>query len=309
MVPTHLLESTMNDDDIKLLCGWLGATEKQKGLARQFPTLAQAAPNLMGGPTPTEPILLYKAWKDVLGEYPKYVPQTIGDCVSHGWSHGNDLLQCVEIRLGEPAAYQETDTEVWYGMAREISGDLGRQDGSYGAAAAKAGMQWGMVSRAMMGKDGTYSGQRAKEYGLHGVGDAIKAMAKPFLLGNAAQTDTFDAVVAALAGGYPVPECSNFLPDGQRDKDGFVQPRGRGGHCQCIVGARFDRPGLCIVNSWGAEYFSGPCGLDCPPFGYWIDKDVFERWIAGSGDNFAISKSPAFVKRDLPPSWSYSDAA
>ena len=97
--------------------------------ASQFPTLAQSAPHLMGGPAPTEPILLYKAWRDVLGKDPEYPAQQIGDCVSFGHGHGNDLLQCIEIGLGTPAVFQETDTEFIYGTSREVAGILGARMG------------------------------------------------------------------------------------------------------------------------------------------------------------------------------------
>ena len=76
-------------------------------------------------PTPN-PILLYKAWRDVLGKDPAYPAQQIGDCVSFGHGHANDLLQCIEIALGEPAEYRETDTEFIYATSREVAGILGR---------------------------------------------------------------------------------------------------------------------------------------------------------------------------------------
>ena len=82
------------------LCGWRGVDATQQVFARQFPALRQAAPHLFGGPAPTDPVLLYKAWEDVLGKYPAYPAQQIGDCVSFGHGHGNDLLQCVEIASG-----------------------------------------------------------------------------------------------------------------------------------------------------------------------------------------------------------------
>jgi hypothetical protein len=299
----------MIDFDPTQVCGWLGSDETQQALAAQMPTLTEAAPHLMMSAPPTEPILLYKAWRDVLGKDPAYPPQQIGDCCSFGHSHGNDLLQCIEIGLGEPIDYRETDTEWVYGASRAIAGILGRQDGSYGAACIKAMTQWGMVSREMLGSDGTYSGSRAKDWGWHGPPSSVKRMAASYKLGAAAAVTSWDELVAAIRNGYPVTECSNFLPSAKRDQDGFVRQDGSGGHCQCIIGVRFDRPGVCIMNSWGPDYYSGPAGLDCPLFAYWIDRALFEKKIAGSGDNWALSKTPAFVKRDLPPGWNYHSMA
>lgn len=290
------------------LCGWRGADELQRAFAGQFSTLAGAAPQLMAAGAPNDPILLYKAWRDVLGKDPAYPAQQIGDCVSFGHGHGNDLLQCIEISLGEPAVFQETDTEFIYGMSREVAGILGRQDGSYGAAAVKAMTTVGMVSRTMLGTDGTYSGQRAKSWGLNGPPDSVKSEAGPFKLGSAAQVTTWDELVAAMRNGYPVTICSNQGFTLTRDSDGFCRARGTWGHCMFIAGVRFDRPGACICQSWGPDCPTGPTALDQPSFSFWADRGVVEHILA-EGDSWALSKSPEFKKRDLPPAWHYHDAA
>jgi hypothetical protein len=290
------------------LYGWRGVDDLQRSFASQFPTLAQSAPDLVGGLASTEPVLLFKAWRDVLGKDPAYPAQQIGDCVSFGHGHGNDLLQCIEIGLGAPVVYQETDTEFIYGTSREVAGILGRQDGSYGAAAVKAMTTVGMVSRAMLGSDGSYSGQRAKAWGLSGASASIKQEAGAFKLGSAAQVSTWDELVAALRNGYPVTICTAQGFNLERDTDGFCRARGRWGHCMFIAGVRFDRPGACIIQSWGPDTPSGPRALDQPSFSFWADRSVVER-ILGEGDSWALSKSPAFEKRELPPAWKYHDAA
>ncbi len=290
------------------LCGWRGVNDLQRAFASHFPTLAQSAPHLMEGAAQTEPVLLYKAWRDVLGKDPAYPAQQIGDCVSFGHGHGNDLLQCIEIGLGEPAVYQETDTEFIYAASREVAGILGRQDGSYGAAAVKAMTTMGMVSRAMLGGDGTYSGQRAKAWGLSGAPASVKDEAGAFKLGSAAQVSTWAELVAALKNGYPVSICTARGFNLSRDTQGFCRMQGRWGHCMFIAGVRFDRPGACIVQSWGPDMPSGPQDLGQPSFSFWADQQAIES-ILGEGDSWALSKSPDFQKRELPPAWKYHDAA
>jgi hypothetical protein len=290
------------------LCGWRGVDDLQRAFASHFPTLAQSAPHLMGAAAPTDPVLLYKAWRDVLGKDPAYPAQQIGDCVSFGHGHGNDLLQCIEIGLGEPSVFQETDTEFIYATSREVAGILGRQDGSYGAAAVKAMTTVGMVSRAMLGSDGTYSGQRAKAWGLSGAPASVKDEAGPFKLGSAASVSSWDELVAALRNGYPVTICTARGFNLSRDSQGFCRMQGRWGHCMFIAGVRFDRPGACIVQSWGPNMPSGPQDLDQPSFSFWADRQAIES-ILGEGDSWALSKSPAFQKRDLPPAWKYHGAA
>jgi len=232
----------------------------------------------------------------------------LGDCVSFGHGHGNDLLQCIEIKLGEPAVYQETDTEFIYATSRQVAGILGRQDGSYGAAAVKAMTTIGMVSRSMLGSNGTYSGQRAKDWGWHGAPASIETEAASFKLGGSANVSTWDELVAAIQNGYPVTICTGQGFNLARDGDGFCRAQGRWGHCMFIAGVRFDRPGACIVQSWGPDCPTGPTALSQPSFSFWADRRAIEE-ILGQGDSWALSKSPAFQERELPPAWKYDDAA
>lgn len=299
----------MDDQSIQHLCGWLGSDETQQMFAAQMPTFAQAAPHLMEAGSSTDPVLLYKAWRDVLGKDPAYPAQQIGDCTSFGHGHANDLLQCIEIGLGDPIAFQETDTEVLYGCSREVAGLLGqRGDGSYGSATVKAMSTIGMVSRTMLGSDGTYSGQRAKQYGTKGVPASIKTEAAAFKLGGSANVSTWDELVAALRNGYPVTICTGQGFTLTRDADGFCKARGRWGHCMMIGGVRFDRPGACIIQSWGPKMPSGPLALDQPTFSFWADQSVIER-ILGEGDSWALSKSPGFEQRSTPDHWNWHDVA
>jgi hypothetical protein len=290
------------------LCGWRGIDAVQLAVASQFPTLAQAAPHLFGGPAPTDPILLYKAWLDALTHFPDYPAQQIGDCVSFGHGHGNDLLQAIEMSLGEPVDYRETDTEFIYGESRKAAGILGRSDGSYGAAAVKAMTTVGMVSRESMGTDGTYSGERAKTWGLDGPPADIEQKAGAFKLGSAALVSTWDELSAAIRNGYPVTICTSqgFLLT--RDSSGFCTARGTWGHCMAVAGIRFDRPGACILQSWGPDVPDGPTALGQPGFSFWADQDVVER-ILSEGDSWALCKAPAFKSRELPPHWKYDEAA
>jgi hypothetical protein len=134
------------------LCGWRGIDATQRHFARQFETLYTVAPQLFGRDAAGDhPILLYKAFQEVIGHDPDYPAQQIGDCVSFGHSHGNDLSQCIEIALGEDAEFQQTDTEFLYGTAREVANMLGPDDGCYGSAAVKAMTTIGMISRPMLG--------------------------------------------------------------------------------------------------------------------------------------------------------------
>jgi hypothetical protein len=290
------------------LCGWR-SDGGHHAIAKTMPTFRMAANALVNAPGPQSPILLYAAWKHVLGAYPNYPAQEIGDCVSFGHGHGNDLLQCIEIGLGASDVYEETDTEFVYGIARYVAGMLGsKEDGCYGAAAVKAMTTIGEVSREQLGSDGVYSGARAKAWGTDGIPSDMVAKASPYRLGSAALVSTWNELVAALNNGYPVTICTEQGFKLQRDPDGFCKASGTWGHCMLIAGVRFDREGACIIQSWGPDQPAGPTALDQPSFSFWAERDVIER-ILGEGDSWALSKAPAFKVRELPPAWKYHDMA
>jgi len=289
------------------LGGWLGIDQTQRRFAAQYPRLRDAAPQLCAS-EPTEPVLLYKAWRDVLGDHPPYPAQQIGDCVGFGHAHGADLLQCVEIALGEPSEYREVSTEFVYATSREVGGLLGGGDGSYGSAAVKAMQSIGLVSREMAGERGTYSGSRARDWGRRGAPADLKAAAAEFKLGSAALVRTWSELVAAILNGYPVTICSNQGFALERDAQGFCRAWGVWAHCMLIGGLRFDRPGACVLQSWGPENPTGPTALDQPTFSFWADKPVVERILA-QGDSWALAKAPNFVERHMPSHWSYSSLA
>ncbi len=191
----------------------------------------------------------------------------------------------------EPVEYRETDTEFIYGASRAVAGILGTGDGSYGAAAVKAMTTIGLVSRAMLGTDGTYSGDRAKEWGETGPPQSVELEAAPYKLGSAALVSTWDELVAAISNGYPVTICTSQGFTLTRDADGFCAASGTWGHCMLLAGVRFDRPGACIIQSWGPNVPDGPTALGQPDFSFWAEQDVITQ-ILGEGDSWALSKRP-----------------
>lgn len=232
----------------------------------------------------------------------------VHNCVSFGHAHANDLLQCIEIVLGEPTEYQETMTEWIYGESRKVGHMLGPMDGSYGSAAIKAMTTVGVISRAMMGSDGAYSGKRAKAWGFSGPPSELEAKAAPYKLGSAAMVKTWDDLVAAMRNGYPVTICSNQGFTMDRDEQGFCSARGVWNHCMMIAGVRFDREGACICQSWGSNTPSGPLVLDQPSFSFWAERRIVER-ILSQGDSWVLSKSPDFKPKPLPAHWRWNLAA
>ncbi len=293
------------------LNGWFHDPEEvERQLAMMpRPLFAGAAPRLVGSGT-GKTTLLYKAFKDVnKGSYIDYPAQTIGDCVSHGFGHGVDLLEAVQIAIGRKnEAFHQTATEAIYGLARvDIGGQRGSySDGAVGAWAARAVSTFGTVDRDLVGP---YDGSRAKAWGAKGIPPAVKAQAIKHKVLTTSLVSTYEELEDALANGYPVPVCSNQGFALTRDEEGFCRPHGTWGHCMLLVGVRAgDRPGACIFQSWGPEMPSGPLALDQPPNSFWADRDVVAEMLSMQ-DSWAISQFDGYPGQEIPDHWSFGGFA
>lgn len=297
---SHLCPVTVPGDP-STYAGWLGNDENNQRIAASLPQVATA--DFLLATEPTQPILLYKAWTDVLGKQPDYPAQQIGDCVSFGHAHANDLLQCVEIAFGEPSEFRETDTEFIYGESRKVGHILGIFDGSYGSAAAKAMTTVGNVSREMLGGEGSYSGSRAKSWGRTGPPSSVEALAAPFKLGAVAKITTREAAISCLWNGSPFTICSNQGFTMTRDSTGACRASGHWGHCMFVCAWRPNPEGFLICQSWGPTTPGGPLVMDQPTFSFWCDPQTMVRNILGAGDSWGLFRSPDFVKRPIPTDW------
>jgi len=241
---------------------------------------------------------LWKACEQVMGRVPLRV-QEIGDCVSMGYSLCVDVLACTEIVLGkeEEEYKEECATEPIYGGSRvEIGGgQLGNEDGSVGAWAAKYVHEFGILQRKIY-KNGfehdlrKYSGERAKEYGRRGVPDVLEPIARKHPVRTYSLVNNYEEARDAIANGYPIPPCTMIGFDDKRDEDGFARPKGKWGHCMAFVGMddAFKRPGLLCANSWPVNWISGPKRHDQPDGSFWVDAEVVDK-ILREGDSFALS--------------------
>jgi hypothetical protein len=291
--------------------GWIRNPDEVERLLATLsrPLFRQAAPGL-GGSGTDRTVLLYKAFQEVNRDsYFDYPAQTIGDCVSHGFGHGIDLLEAVQIAIHRQAdVFQQTATEAIYGMARvDVGGQRGSySDGAVGAWAARAVSTIGTVDREVVGP---YDGQRAKEWGAVGVPPEIEAKAAQHKVRTVSLVSTYEELEDALANGYPVPVCSDQGFTLRRDVDGFCQPEGSWGHCMLIVGVRAgERPGACIFQSWGPDVPTGPLGLDQPPNSFWADREVVARMLALQ-DSWALSRFDGYPDQAIPGRWSYGGFA
>jgi hypothetical protein len=249
---------------------------------------------------------------------PRYsrVAQGIGSCVGHGYAGCGDTLAAVQIAI-------DKTPEEWRGRILEASiyafsrveargrTRAGRSDGSYGAAACKAVMHWGLLHYGVdYGGESfkEYSAKREKDWGDTGVPDHLEKYSKKRLIKQTTLIRNFDEYCKAIASGYSVAICSSQGFTFTRDKDGFCSPKNQWLHCMSGIGKRHGRrPGGLIWNSWGPSSNSGPHYPDNMPrpfrgSTFWCDADVLDRMLR-QGDSFALSNYDGFPARKLPSDW------
>lgn len=259
-------------------------------------------------------MVLSNYFRKVVGRDAPKGPQGIGDCVSWGWGNLVNYLAALQIYqalqakgllmvdpdnlegVAEKAAiiaeYQEAATEIIYAFSRiEIGKQNGSMsDGSVGAWAAQAVEKLGTLSRPYLesvlgpGK-GAYDKNRAKNWGANGVPDALEPAARTHKVQAVSLVKTAQEAAALVQNGYPVAVCSGQGFTMTRDGQGFCSPQGVWQHCMLIMGVRFDRPGFCISQSWGANTPEGPTDLDQPDNTFWAEWNVVDRMLA-VGDSF-----------------------
>jgi len=250
-------------------------------------------------------VCLWLALEKLLGTFPVH-EQTIGDCVSHGFGLGIDVLQAVEIQSGDNERWvAETATESIYAISRVERGkrQLGRGDGSVGAWAADAVSKWGVLQRVQYGRHDLrqYSGQLAKQWGWDGLPDELEPKAKPFVVGVTSLVTTYEEARDALANGYPVAVCSDQGFDDVRDSEGFARAMGSWAHCMCFIGVDDNpkRPGLLCQNSWGRNWIRGPKRLGQPDGSFWVDAAVAHRMLRRNPDSWALGKFSGYPAQNL----------
>jgi hypothetical protein len=257
-------------------------------------------------------VLLFKFVEKLIGNF-NVRTQAIGDCCSFGAAAAVDLVKATEIILkGEFEEWiAETSTEDIYGGSRVNvgNGQLGDDDGSYGAWISKYVKEFGTLVRKDYGNIdlSRYSGNRAKEWGSpgHGVPSELLGLAKEHRIRTVSQINTYEECRDALANGYAITICSNQGFSNTRDSEGFAAPQGEWAHCMCLsavddigVDCSRNRPGCLIQNSWG-KWNQGPKRLGQPDGSFWVDAEVLEERILSMGDSWSYSSFDGYEIQKL----------
>ena len=271
----------------------------------RHPLMGPAASAIRGTGAGTT-ALLWKHVEELVGEFPVRT-QAIGDCVSQGAATVVDVVKAVEITDGDgdETWRAETASEVIYGLSRvEVGrGELGQEDGSYGAWGAQAVKEYGTLVRERYGQHNlsSYSGELAREWGVDGLPDELEPTAREPLIREISLVTTYSDVRDALANGYAVTIASMQGFRHHRDEDGFLKPDGEWPHQMAVIGMddEFKRPGVLVMNSWGTNWVTGPTRHDQPPGSFWVDAEVLEDSILSEEDSWAFGNYEGWPARSL----------
>lgn len=290
------------------------AIEMRPEVAKNVPKLAIKDPkgNIVTGRGKTNE--LWKFAKLVNGG--KHLPtwrQESGDCTSMAESQAGNYAQVCRIAT----VHKDEELRLLYppfnyGIGRTeqdlAAGQFGRGAGSTGYFAVMAGCKYGHLSIDDAEKLGyKYSGRQADQWGLHGVPQAAKDIAKHNCTQAYSQVTSWSDVVDAINNNYPVIVCSNVGFDGPEyvaDGRAWLTPRGSWPHAMVFIGVE-DRPGhtkgaLC-QNSWGEDWGPKPRNGE-PPGSFWVDHQTVHRMVS-QGDSFAISDFDGFPAPDKDIAW------
>ena len=250
--------------------------------------------------------LLWKHVEELVGEFPVRT-QAIGDCVSQGAATVVDVVKAVEVTSGDgdETWRAETASEAIYGLSRvEVGkGELGQEDGSYGAWGAQAVKEYGTLVRERYGQHNLsrYSGELAREWGVDGLPNELEPTARAHLIREISLVTTYGDVRDALANGYAVTIASMQGFRHHRDEDGFLKPEGEWPHQMAVIGMddEFKRPGVLVMNSWGTNWGTGPTRHNQPRGSFWLDAEVLEDRILSEEDSWAFGNYEGWPARSL----------
>jgi len=269
-------------------------------------TVSDAAPHLRGTWDGKTSFSLWDVGKRLQGAFLPAQRQTLGTCVSRGYSLALNLLQFTQMAAGARLEFKPVAHAPIYGGSRELAGILGPpgQDGSFGDAAARWVKEYGNAHLEEVA-DRYESDQLAGQMGWRGVPAAVKELCKDNLVGDTALVTSFAEAADMIWNGKPVPVCSGQGFTMERDADGFCRPQGSWAHCMCfgaVIVLPDGRRGLGCGQSWGDNTPSGPLLAGCPDYVFGVDEATAGRMLSGR-DSFALAGLTGWAPQSWPLDW------
>lgn len=306
----NLFAGVASGEDSPLYCGWVDSPAARRRFiqSRNRPFLNQVNDKIRGtGDGKT--VLLWQYLEKAYGH--EFIPhnQAIGDCVSHSYGLGVDILTAIQMAnaLVPQVWVSDAATEIIYGGARvQSAGGKYMGDGCNGTDAADFISKYGILLRQkyLGGKFDyrVYSGEVATNLGRLGVPAALLPLCLLHPVKTVTLVRSWEECRDVVANGYPVTMCSNvgFSTRRGRDKDGFLTPgRQPWNHAMLVAGIDDNkkRPGGLIINSWGTDWVSGPL-RNQPAGSFWADASVIDRAMK-QGDSIALSNYQGYPLQNL----------
>ena len=222
-----------------------------------------------------------------------------GTCVGFGTATPLDILAACDITCrNEPELFKGTFSPDWcYGASRDISGHLGRSDGSYGGAAAKAIREWGTLLQ--IDELEQYDYKKTRWWARYGVPEELKSLADPHKVIFTTRLEDAEEAWSCVGNGYPFNMCSNVGWNGDRDSDGAIRRKGSWSHSMGVTSRRTTPGGrrlLLVHQSWGDNWTGGSYFEDQPLGSFWADFKDIDKAVQ-QGDSFSYSGYEGFVRR------------
>lgn len=289
--------------------GW---SPPEPGAAPAALRLGVVAPHLAGGWDGRTSFSLWEVGKRVTGEYLKAQRQTLGTCVSRGYSACGNLSQLAMIAAGltkpdgTAMEFREVAHAPIYGGSRELGNFLAPpgNDGSVGEWAARWVSKWGNCSLADL-NDSYDSDKLAGQMGWRGVPSNVKELCREHLVSSVALVKTFQEAADAIVNGHPVAVCSDQGFTMRRDGDGFDRPYGSWAHCMhfaSVIVTPSGRRGLGCGQSWGGNNPSGTLLPGAPDHVFGVDEATVNRMLR-QGDSYALAGFNGWSKKAWPLDW------
>ncbi len=240
-----------------------------------------------------------------------------GSCVGFAAARTADITAACDIiwrREAEkwptdPAGQKILTAPDWcYGASRDVSGSLGRWQGSYGGAAAKALREYGAIFQQQYGKHdlSTYSISSCRSWAARGVPADLVEEARAHQFLTTVRVESVDQAVALVQNGYGFSMCCGMAWSPRRDEDGFAR-RTRPGwsHAQAaglgyinIKRGKRTKRGFLIQNSWGNKWQAdSPFGLVDQPHGSYFIRYEDMATALLSKDCYAVGDYEGFREK------------
>lgn len=314
---TVTVEKVVNVGDVPPgpFTGWVDDKEEVKKVVAtlQFPVFSQTP----AGQADQIPDHVYQ-WEIAKQAIGKYIPtrnqKSVGSCTAFGAIGPCEIQLCVQIVAAKKAAqpppqFVELAQEANYGFSRvDILGGRIRGDGSTGAAAAKACLDYGVAPRKKYDSVdlSEYDEATCRRMGDRGVPDDVRAAAAKHKVKSISPVRTTTELRKGLAAYYTVSIASNvgFGNSGPyvRDADGVLKPSGTWAHQMYVLGYT-NHPSrgwlYFIMNSWGEKWVGGPKGAGDPPDGgFWVTEATMQR-ILDAADSWFFDGVGGFERKPL----------